>query len=744
MACCFLGCLWTVLFPGIVLRPALADELSGHVGLTYTHLDTASKDSTGTASNSDINSFVDEYNLILDKLLSPNLRLYASGLLQRTRTDITDKTDASKISSTTTLERPYVDLTMKTPLYTASGNYNSMITETGVAGSPKTTTINESYSGYLRWMPESLPTLDLRAIQTLSYDKEHMSQNTVTDDGWLRLRYDWKNLSTTYDGHYVDARDKVNDTETKTVTNSGRVAYGDAFFDGRVSFSASYYASLVSTDFMTTGASGQILTPVFAFDGLFVSNTVPENISLHSLPGLIDNDVQGTMNNAINIGSSAWPLDTAPRNIGIRFGTASELNNLELWVYSVNNTGSPAYLSDNPTVPNSFKMDIYTSSDNQTWVLYTSVMPATYEPYAPLLGVGRFELAIPDVTTQYIKVVVSPLSPVGEALLYPGIYVTELKAFLNQSTATGMTRTSAGTIENSAVGTRVMLLSSPALFYDFTYLNQSTNNGNSTARNSSITNGLSVSHRFNNIFSGLAHAERSDTFDPTEGNAVTYAYNTSLQAVPLSTLRDSLIYSGSTHESFVGRTSTNSVFLNNNADLYRNFSIYLNGGVSVQVPEDKRKSTTSLYTFGASLAPLKTMTITYSTSHSVIEQSGGGLPDSTTPVDQEDMSLAYSPFNTLYLAGSMGTTSSAYRRNRTKSYGVSWSPFQGGKLQLGISYNEGLMTESNSTTRVLTSSIRWLMAGRSYAQVAYVTEDDITDVQQSTTRITTASLMLFF
>lgn len=744
LACFFEGFLCAVLFAGIMPRPVLADELSGHVGLTYTHLDTNSKDSTGTSSSSDINSFVDEYNLILDKLLSPNLRLYASGLLQRTRSDVTASDNAAKTVSTTILERPYVDLTMKTPLYTVAGNYNSMITEVRTTGSQKSTTINESYSGYMRWRPESLPTVDLRLSQTLAYDKYHTILNTVTDDGFLSMRYDWNNITLQYDGHYDDTRDKFNDTDTQTVTNSGRAAYGDAFFDGRVSFSASYYASGVSTEFRTSGTSGQISTPVFAFDGLFVSSTIPEIVSLRSLPGLIDNDVQGTMNNAINLGSSAFPLDTAPRNIGLRFGIATELNSLELWVYSVNNTGSPQYLSDNPTVPNSFRLDIYTSSDNQTWALNTSVMSATYVPYAPILGVGKFELTIPSVTTQYIKVVVSPLAPVGEALLFPGIYVTELKAFLNQTTATGLTKTTAGTIETTNVGTRVMILNSPAFFYDFTYLNQKTNNGILTSRNTTITNGLSASHRFNNIFSGLAHVERSDTYDPTQLNAFTYAYNASLQAVPLSTLRDSLIYSGTTHESFLGRATTNSVFLNNNADLYQNFSIFFNGGVSVQVPENYRKSTTSLYTYGASLAPIKTMTLTYSTSHSVLAQSGGGLPDTTTPIDQEDMSLSYSPFSTLYLAASMGSTSLAHQTNRTRNYGASWSPFPGGKLQLGISYNEGFITESSTSTKVLTSSIRWLMARRSYAQVAYVTEKDTSDVEQSMTRITTASLMIFF
>ncbi|HTP03670.1 MAG TPA: hypothetical protein VMM54_00765, partial [Nitrospirota bacterium] len=64
--------------------------------------------------------------------------------------------------------------------------------------------------------------------------------------------------------------------------------------------------------------------------------------------------------------------------------------------------------------------------------LYQTGIPAPYVLDASRPGVGRFEITFPNVTTKYIKVVVSPLSPFaagGQAGDFPGIYVIELQAF---------------------------------------------------------------------------------------------------------------------------------------------------------------------------------------------------------------------------------------------------------------------------------------------------------------------------
>jgi hypothetical protein len=331
--------------------------------------------------------------------------------------------------------------------------------------------------------------------------------------------------------------------------------------------------------------------------------------------------------------------------------------------------------------------------------------------------------------------VVSPLLPVGEAVLFPVVAVTELQAFLSKSAAEVQRKTS-GMNQALSVYTKVNLLNSPGLFYDFSYFAFESSSGGSSVRRAITSNGLSLSHRFNPILSGAARAERVDGSEPLPtGNTVAYNYNASLQATPLPTLRHSLAYGAGIRETLTGRTTTNSLFISNSAEIYANVSAFLNAGQSVGTLETGQKSEATTYSYGIGLAPIKTLTVDLSASDQETTQTGGGLPETSVISRRQDASATYMPFSTLYLTAGVSRLSQDTLRSTIESYGVNWSPFPGGALQFNFSYGETLNDRDNSISRTTQPSARWTISRRALMSASYLSTENISDLGRSTTTV---------
>jgi hypothetical protein len=79
------GTVGAIFFFGYALEMALAEGLYGRVSLVYAHFDSTSTDSTtGLTTESTTRAFAQQYTLNADKDLYPNLKLFASGLFQKT------------------------------------------------------------------------------------------------------------------------------------------------------------------------------------------------------------------------------------------------------------------------------------------------------------------------------------------------------------------------------------------------------------------------------------------------------------------------------------------------------------------------------------------------------------------------------------------------------------------------------------------------------------------------------------
>jgi hypothetical protein len=736
-------------FLGYAPEMVLADGIYGRLNLTYAHTETTSTDFTGASSDVSTRAFFQQYTLTADKYLYPNLKLFASGMFQKT--NATTSTDGQGSWADTTVTRPYIDLTLRTPLFAVGVNYNAVTSEQKTMNAPNTTLKYEAYGGILGWKPEGLPSLDLTLTRSYSYDVNRIFQDVVSDTAFLYSRYEPSQaVRLRYQGSYIDTKDNLKDVEATTIGNDIRIMYDDQYLHQRVNVSTYYDYGYNTTD-VTTSGKGTVSFRVFAVDGLFLNSDNLLTAPLPSSPFLVDNTMTGPASATNNIGSATFtasPPDLTARNIGLQFPAATLMNTLDVWVFSVTgatiDTAVPAFLPD--PVAGAFTWAVYTSSDNLTWRLYQTGVTAPYvlDPSRP--GVGRFEITFPNVVTKYIKVIVSPLSPSaagGQARDFPGIYVTELQAF-NTTLAANVTGTTTGKTQTGGLSANVALLKTPALYYNFSYFFNNSESQFSTTRSSTMSNGLGVQHQFNPVFSGSAQVQRVDDSSPN-GDRVILRVGAQLTAVPLRTLSHSLGFSSATEQSPTGRNKTTAVTLANTAELYRNITAFLNGGWSNTYSEIDQKIEGTYYSGGINLIPIQTLNITLSSGGNKSNQSGGGVSDFTQASRNNELDVSYYPFRTLYLAASWSERKgSGQAPDRITNYQLNWSPFPGGDLVYNFAYYETKRALDNSIDKSYIQSLRWNINTWTFASASYNSTTSTSIFGQSTTRIYATSFNMTF
>jgi hypothetical protein len=713
-----------VLLPGLGRAQGILQGLSGYSETEYDSFSTTSKDATGTTTKTSINSLRERVSLDLNTTIFPNLGLRAGGMFEK---DISwNKTDGMNTKSTTTQLRPYFDLVFSNPIYTAGVGYNRREETDKATGSPSLTTVNEDYHAILGWRPVGFPSMDFLFRRTNTFDKTGVTENVTTDFFNLSSTYTYKGLYLQYQGTYIDTTDKLNHFETTDMIHTGRITYTDSFFHNRVSFNGSYNVIFDETTNTSTGAAvgGTISSQIFPFAGLFLITNMPTMGALSPNSALIDGNL--TVSSGINIGVPPLGGNADPRNIGLDLLNSTQVNELFVWV--------DRDLSSAPAIANSFSWDVYTSSDNLTWTFqFTVSLPPPPPPPAFPTGVtfgpfqNRFDITFPNVvTTRYIKVVVKPLTAAAAALV-PSfanpdrIFVTELQAFLKKPTSQvvkgpGAKTTRITHLLNTDV--RATILNIPTLYYESSFFFD--REDPSGVQTYTLSNGLSANHRFSEIFSGNARVaiENGEQQNKTR---TAYIYYASIVATPLRTLSDTLVYSGR-QETVGGKSNdNNSIFLNNTAALYKGIDVNLNGGVSFAKNEMGQSQTSTIINFGSTITPHRTLTLNLSYSDTITNQSGGGLPSSSTFSRRGQVDLNYTPFETLQLFASVGVLLEKDQKTQTiQNYGINWSPFPDGTLQFSFAFNESLNSFDNSKSRVIVPSLRWNITSRILLTVSYL------------------------
>jgi hypothetical protein len=677
--------------------------MGGYIDLTYSKDDQKTETAPDGSSETKSRILRHQYSLYLDKSFYQNLRFYASGLFDQTI--IKSTTDAEDTTTRVTLMKPYLDLAWSSFPFAADISYNRNQTDTSLTGLEKITNISESYQGRLGWRPSDLPPLDLYFNHTNVYDKKRAFRDSVTDQiSWTSAYEVFRGLQMRLQGSYVDSTDRLNNIEVKSLSNDLKTDYSNRFFNDRVSFNATYEVSQRNID-ITARGKGEVAIPLFPFQGLSSVTNNPTSGALDPNPFLIDGNV--TVGAGINIGLPPPGGDTRPRNIGLDFFAATELNTLFVWI-------DRDQLPDG--IANSYSWAVYTSSDNLNWTLKTQLAAAPFKNLE-----SHFEITFPNVTTRYIKVVVSPLTPAaaGSAPTFPDpdkIFITEIQAFTKQA-APEQSRSSSGTTHRVDSTVHVLVLERPALYYDLSYfLMRTGGTGSVTLWN--LSNALSVSQRLSSVFTGNARIERLDSKTAT-AKSVTYQYYAALDAVPVKNLTQNLAYSGTTQQMPEGTTTTHALNLANTAQLYTGISAFLNMGVAFQSQFDGTDNKSSVLTFGTTLVPNKKLSITFGYSLTDSRVSGGGKPDQSTRDSSTDLAVSYSPFPTLYLFGSWSWLKTNVRSDLLQNYNLNWNPFRGGALQFNFAYTESLRQSDKAKARTITPYLRLGLSRASYLSLYY-------------------------
>ncbi len=687
---------------------AWADSISGYIDYTYASSD--DKTQLGPLS-SDIKTRAlrQEYSLSLTKNISPSIVFSASGLFDQTMTKTT--TDGEETDARFTLIRPYLDLKWGAYLFSGDFSYYRNQTTINPSGSPKSTLISESYQGRLGWRPAGLPLLDLFFSHTNAYDKERTSQDIVSDQvSWTAQYEPLSHLYLRWQGNYNDNRNRIVNVETKLLGNDLRADYTNRFFNDRVGFSGSYEISHSNID-ITASGKGQAVLPVLPFQGLSSLTNTPALGALDPNPFLIDGNT--TVSAGINIGLPPLGGDSRPRNIGLDFFAAAEINTLFVWI-------DRDQLPD--SIANSFSWAVYTSSDNLNWTLITMLASAQFIQLA-----SHFEINFPNITARYVKVVVRPLTPAAAASdpTFPDpdkIFVTEIQAFLKQSAPQNKS-TLSSTTQRVISDVHVLLLRSPEIYYDLSYSLQTASVSAArslpTITTWTLSNMLGATQRLSNVFTARATIGRQD-FTNASSETTTYQWSASLDAVPISTLVQTLTYSGSTQQLPERTTTANSLLFNSTAQLYKDISAFINAGIFFTSESGGSDTRGSALNSGITLSPNKRLSMTLNYGYNQSRQSGGGLQDLSTTSSSTDLSVSYTPFPALFFFADWAwQKTSGQNGDFLQNYNINWSPFQGGALQFNFYYSEILRQADNSKTTIIRPYLRWNVTRSSFLNLSY-------------------------
>jgi hypothetical protein len=684
-------------------QPALADSIRALLEFDYNTFDLESMDkATGLKSETQSETWGQNYHLNLDKTIYPNLRFNAGGIFQKDETDSTIN-DEDRVT-TLTNTRPFADLTLKTPVYTAGVGYSKRDAEAQVDDLSRQTNINELYNAILGWRPEGLPSFDMRLEKADFYDQDRELQDTTQTTASLICRYANDKLDLQYRPFFLETEDRVNSIDTKTTIHNGRVNYSESFFNKRSSFSTTYNVSRMEIDTIAYG-TGEVNSPLFPFSGLSDLDDSPTLGALTVNPALIDGDL--ATSGGVNIGLPPAASDRQPRNVGLGFVSDTEVNNLRIWV----DRELPNDIAD------FFSWDIYTSADNENWHRETTVTTAPFDPFQ-----NYFDIDFPSVTTRYIKVVVTPLTVIlPNATSFPDIFITEIQPYVTKPVqdAEGKNTTTTHLVN---MDMRTRLMQSEELFHEISYFLVKTDPG--ADERYTLVNAFSGFRQLTPVFSGNFRLSREDITETTDDGEA-YGYSASLRADPLPTLDHTLLFSGRRESIGDEETDTDSLFLQNRAELYKGIDAFLQGGLHRKTQETGEQDDSTIVNFGATVVPHHALTMTLSYSGTSTDQSGGDRAEGTLKDNRMDLGAAFRPFQTVYLFASIGRVEQDGKQDTLQNYSLNWSPFPYGTLQLQFAYSEDLRSEDQSKIKTIRPSLRWAIAPRISLDLSYmVTESD--------------------
>ena len=664
---------------------------------------------TGERIESKFTRTVQQYNLDVTKNIFPTLTLLGGAFYELTDLDTT--TDGQDSQSEETFLRPFVRLDLNTPLYAAGAEFRHSRIENDFGEDFRTVAKRDDLNTFFGYRPVGLPEFTVRYDQNRSYN-EAGTRDTLEKTLQLESTYnpiDTLRLSYFYQRDQNEER--IRNSKIVNQRHNGRIDYSRQFIDNRVTMNTGYQ---IDYNLQELPAQAIVDTEITPTAGLFSIDDTPEDG-----PALAPNNalIDGLVNVSAGIDIGLGGDETTLTNIGLDLGLPTDINRILLWVEQ----------RLTPAVANSFIWDIYVSPDNldtSTWIPVATVSPAPFGIFE-----NRFEITFPTVRTRFIKVVTRPLSPIVPGSgSFPNIFVTEMEPFLTISDVP-VTTDLESLDHNYNLTLTGRLSSRTVLGYDLFYRvrEQDLAVVAGTDKRSEISNGLFLRHTFNPVFSTNARVLRSDT-DVNDLRIIDYSYSASLRAQYIETFNQNLVFSGTRSELEDGAASTYSIFLRNNAVLYRNWSAFLDFGHSWSNTLFFGEETTNEVRFGTNAQPHRTLTLTLDGRWLSTDPKSPEFADSSEI--NYNLQAFFVPYPTISLFGKISVRDREDRRSTVQNYTLNWSPFPDGALQFTFLYNETLRPEIDGRDVNFGPAINWTISRHLFLESQYSISTSDTQTQE--------------
>jgi hypothetical protein len=700
--------------------PSWAEGVRFFTDQKYTYSKSKTKiKATGQTIDSDFYRSDQFYDIEASKAIYPYLLFDTGANYELIKTESTSGDVDTK--TTEKFLRPYASLNLNNPIYKAGIDYRKQRRELEITDIPDIRADRDEISAVLGMTPDvGFPRWAARFSHVHTYDDPE-SVDEIEKRFDLDTDYTvWQTLRFDYNFTYDEKENRIADFTTERYTHFGKIGYARNFLSNRLFMNTEYR---VNYEVFKFPGDATVESPLPRSAGLSsLDNTPQDGPALSNNAALIDGNLIASA--GLNIGTNG---DQARLyNIGLDLGLPVNVDIIRLWV--------DRRLS--VIVANQFSWAIYTSpnnTDQSTWTLVATVSPAGFGAFD-----NRFEISFPTVNTRFIKVVTSALALTDPgAIDFQDIFVTEMQALVTETQEENTEQTTLD--QNYSLNLLGKLSPKTDLGYNLFY--RSRDEDPSSDKRTEWINGLFLKHKFSDILIGNANGQRTDTSDLDE-DTVTYDYGASLKAQWLETFDQSLTFSGTYENLEAGTSSTNSIFLRNNASLYKGWSMYTDVGYSWQETVDGLNYGTTTLKSGTSIQPNAKLNIDAYYSYKIHDQSG---PDSGSINETEwDVQAFYNPFTNLSILARLNYLDRGQGSQTYQNYTANWSPFPDGDLQFFFVYSETLRSPGDQNDRTIGPGLKWTIGRHIFINGSYNYTKSTTSTQEIESNIFYADLRLVF
>lgn len=662
--------------------------INGAIETGYQALDSHTTDQAQRTEVVQNAQLLQRYRLNLNHQLFPKLTFRLGGTLEQTM--LWRSLTPSGDSDPAMLWNANSQLVWTDPIFGAGAGY---AIRTVGAGRPGATVLAETPSLQLSWRPVGLPTASLRVERRDVHDPDRVHTDRVTNQATLGSS--WTPIpavSLGYGATYIRPENRITGTETQTFLQSGRVSWMGRFFGDRTTVSTAFNLAQRNSQVVRAGLGGTVEQLQPALTGLSAVEDLPFTTT----------DIPLAVNGALVDGASATAAgvnlgfalslagDSRPRHVGGEF--ADPLTRVNRVLVYVDRELPPG-------VSGGFTWTAYRSLDNRAWQQVPLAGVVTFDTL-----LNRFEIPIEQVESRYVKVVTRPLDPgVTIDAAFREIQVTELQ-FLQLDAAPAARDWTSLTDAMATASAQTRL--TPELSHDISL--QGALGGGSTLPVRTgylISNGLTYDRPLGEKLRFTARGSRQDN-SFGRGHTGIFLYSAALAANLLPTWGHVFTYTGQHHTSPLGTQINNNLAVLTRLTPYRGIGLFSNVSYSLDRDVLGRLVGSELITLSATFQPHPRLSLATTGTHLGSNVFSGEGRGARTWQDRVDGSVSFSPFNSLYLAGTLTYAVIDSQPVTLGNASVAFSPFSGGALQFGLNYTQNITT-SGVLAQYFSPSLRW-------------------------------------